>query len=77
MFCRSMDTAVRSAALNLIAKAVSGLRGSDRSSLAVQTDAMKIAVKTAKESTDPSAAFTRVAAAEILRQAAVYLALPS
>ena len=62
-----MDTAVRSAALNLMAKAVSGLGGSDRSSLAVQSDAMKAAVKTAKESSDPSAALIRVAAAEVLR----------
>ncbi len=62
-----MDTTVRSAALNLAAKAVSGLGGSDRSSLALQSDAMKLAVKAAKESTDPSAALIRVAAAELLR----------
>lgn len=64
---RSMESVVRVAALSLMAKVVTGLGATDRTSLAVQTDALKFAVKAAKESSDSSASTIRTASAGILR----------
>lgn len=55
---------MRAAALELVATVVSGLGGYDRSSPQVQLDAMKCAIRAARDADDSSG---RLAAASILR----------
>ena len=64
---RGMDMRVRRAALNLMAEIVSGLGAADRTSQAVQTDALKFAIKAAKESSEASAAAVRISCANVMR----------
>ena len=58
---------MRTAALELVASVVSGLGPGDRSTLAVQSDALKCAVRAVKDAADASSAVHHMAAASILR----------
>ena len=60
---------MRTAALELVASVVSGLGPGDRSTLAVQSDALKYAVRAVKDAADASSAVHHMAAASILRSA--------
>ena len=67
--CRGSDPGVRLIACDCIAKVVSGLGGSDRSSASIQTDAYKCVIRLAKEngSADVSSYRIQLAATKVLR----------
>lgn len=65
--CRGLEVGVRTAALELINQIVVGVGEADRNSLAVQTEALKCAVRITKETVDSSALQARLAAAAVLR----------
>lgn len=66
-FFRGSDVAVRLAACNLVAKINTGMGPNDRSSLSIQLDSYKIAIKLAKEYGDSSSHRIQLAAVKIIR----------